>query len=309
MPRYRRHAAVGLLASTLLLWLGITPVPGQSAPPARGELIDIGGHMLYIDCRGEGLPVVVLDTGLGGASSDWRKVQPALASTNRTCTYDRAGYGRSDSGPLPRTSGRIAAELRTLLMLAELPPPYLLVGHSFGGFNVRLFAGLFPADMAGLVLVDAPHEAQANALFEQGILGVLDPNGWLRSFWSPELLSSLPAEVAAIAETLGMQAKTWYTILNEATAFDASGQELQATPFPSDIPLGVLMHGRRIFPPGVIGDGLEQDWLRANRDLVRAQTRGVFAIAPESGHLVHAEQPELIVEIVRKVLAMSAEGK
>ena len=135
---------------------------------------------------------MVLDAGLGGASSDWRKVQPELATTNRTCIYDRAGYGRSDSGPLPRTSGRIAAELRTLLMLAELPPPYLLVGHSFGGFNVRLFAGLFPGDTAGVVLVDSPHEAQADALFEHGILGFLDPEGWLRSFWSPDL-SVVPA--------------------------------------------------------------------------------------------------------------------
>ena len=304
MPNHRRQPAVGLFPLFVALWLGTVPILGVSARQPPGLLIDVGGYLLHIQCRGEGVPVVVLDAGLGGAASDWRKVQPALASSNRTCVYDRAGYGRSDSGPLPRTSARIAAELRTLLMLAELPPPYLLVGHSFGGYNVRLFAGLFPGDTAGIVLVDSPHEAQAEALFEQGVLGFLDPQGWLRSLWSPDLLSSLPAETAAIAEMFGVQAKTWHTILSEVAAFDLSGQELQATPLPADIPLGVLMHGRRIFPPGEIGDELEQDWLRTNRDLVQAQKKGRFAIASESGHFVHADQPALIVEMVRTVIEM-----
>lgn len=265
MPTHRQRPARGMTSLMLLLWLGITPVVGEPAPWTRGELIDVGGHLLYIHCQGQGLPVVVLDADLGGASSDWRKVQPQLAKTNRTCIYDRAGYGRSDSGPLPRTSARIAAELRTLLMRAQLPSPYLLAAHSFGGFNVRLFAGLFPDETAGVVLVDPPREAQGDALFEQGILGFLDPQGWLRSLWSPDLLSSLPAESAAIAEMLGMPAKTWYTILNEAAAFDASALELAETPMPPDIPVGVLMHGHRIFPEGLIGDGLERDWLRAGK--------------------------------------------
>ncbi len=304
MPTHRHKPAIELTALALLRLFMMLPITAWPTPQTRGELIDVGGHLLYIQCQGEGLPVVLLDAGLGGASGDWRKVQPELAKTNRTCIYDRAGYGRSDSGPLPRTSGRIAAELRTLLMLADLPPPYLLVGHSFGGFNVRLFAGLFPEDTAGVVLVDSPHEAQAEALFEQGILRFLDPKGWLRSFWSPDLIYSLPEESAAIAEMLGMQAKTWFTIINEAAAFDASGQELQSTPIHADIPLGVLMHGRRIFPEGTIGDGLEQDWLRANQELVQAQRQGHFAIAPESGHLIHADQPELIVEMIKKVLSL-----
>ena len=121
---------------------------------------------------------------------------------------------------------------------------------------------------------------------------------------SIDQVSSNAAESAAVAEMLGMPAKTWYTILNEAAAFDASAQELAVTPLPADVPVGVLMHGHRIFPEGVIGDGLERDWLRANRALVRAQRQGHFAIAPQSGHLIHAEQPDLIVDIVRKVLDM-----
>jgi pimeloyl-ACP methyl ester carboxylesterase len=294
MRRYRQAPMRVTLSLVVLFGLGFVSLPGEPAAQTRGELIDVGGYSLYIACQGDGL------------SSDWWKVQPALAKTNRTCIYDRAGYGRSDSGPLPRTSGRLAAELRTLLLRAEVPPPYLVVGHSFGGLNVRMFASLFPEVTAGIALVDSPHETQADALFEQGILKFLDPNGWLRSFWSPDLVSSLPPEAAVIAELLGMKAKTWYAILNEAGAFDASGQELQATPMPPEIPVGVLMHGRRVFPEGVVGDALEKDWLQANRDLVRAQRKGHFAIAAESGHFINAEQPELIVETVRKVLEMAA---
>ena len=302
----RQGSSGGMIALLLLPLLALIAAPGETATPTRGESIDVGGFSLFLHCQGKGLPVVVLDAGLGGASSDWRKVQPELAKHNRTCIYDRAGYGRSDSGPLPRTSSRIAGELRTLLKRAGLPPPYVLVGHSFGGFNARLFAGLFREEVAGVVLVDAPHESQADALFEEGILGVLDLKGWLRSLWSPDRLSFLPAESALIAEMLGIKTKTWQAILNEAAAYEVSRQELQTTPMPPAIPLGVLMHGRRIFPAGVLGDGLEQDWLRANRDLVRAQRRGHFAIAPESGHLIPAEQPELVVQMVRKLLGMRA---
>lgn len=296
----------GFLPVLVAIWLSGMSTPGSCAPAPKGELVDIGGFRLHIQCEGEGLPIVVLDSGLGGAASDWRKVQPALAKTNRTCIYDRAGYGHSDSGPLPRSSGRIAAELRTLLMAARLPPPFVLVGHSFGGYNVRLFAGLFPQDTAGVVLIDAPHEAQTDAIFDNGILRLLDPKGRLRSVWSPALLTTLPTEYPAIAELFGMRAKTWQAVLNEAAAFDMSGQELQSTPMPRHIPVGVLMHGRRIFPAGLMGEGLEQDWLDANRALVQGQERGHFAIAPDSGHFIHAEEPDRIVEMVREIMEMSA---
>ena len=107
-------------------------------------------------------------------------MQPALAKTNPTRIYERAGYGRIGNGPLPRTSGRVAVAPRTLQSRAGLPPPDLLVGHSFDGFNVRIFASLFPDATAGIVLVDFPHEAQADALFDQGILRFLDSDA-LRS--------------------------------------------------------------------------------------------------------------------------------
>jgi len=94
---------------------------------------------------------------MGGSSLDWLRVQPEIAKFTRVCSYDRAGYGWSDSSPMPRTSLQIAEELKGLLTSAEERGPYLLVGHSFGGYNVRMFAKLYPSDVAGMVLVDAEH--------------------------------------------------------------------------------------------------------------------------------------------------------
>jgi hypothetical protein len=107
---------------------------------APGQLVDIGGHRLHLHRQGSGSPVVVIDAGLSGASYDWEHVASGIAAFTTVCTYDRAGYGWSDSGPHPRTSQRVVAELRTLLREAKVSPPYVLLGHSWGGLNVRLYA-------------------------------------------------------------------------------------------------------------------------------------------------------------------------
>lgn len=125
------------------------------APPydARGERFDIGARSLYLDCRGEGQPTVVLEAGSGADSSTWSAVIDALAATTRTCAYDRAGRARSDPTDR-RTLLDAATELRAVLSTADEPPPYLLVGHSLGGAFVRVFAGEHRAEVVGLVMVD-----------------------------------------------------------------------------------------------------------------------------------------------------------
>ena len=117
-------------------------------------MFDAGGHRLYLACAGVGSPTVVFDAALGASSLSWSLVQPAVASRTRTCAYDRAGFGWSDAGPLPRTAGRIARELHDVLRSADVQPPHVLVGHSFGALVVRIFAARYPTDVSGLVLVD-----------------------------------------------------------------------------------------------------------------------------------------------------------
>ena len=133
---------------------------------APGRLVDVGGHRLHLHCSGQGSPTVVLDTGLGMPSASWVLVQPVVAQWTRVCAYDRAGYGFSDLGPTPRTSQRIVEELHALLDRAGEPAPYVLAGHSFGGFTIRLFASRYPSQVAGLVLIDASHEDFATRLHE-----------------------------------------------------------------------------------------------------------------------------------------------
>ncbi len=157
-----------LLVLALVVVLGICGASYQAIENAadahrfqpQGRLVDVGGHKLSIDCTGQGSPTVVLDTGLGVPAIGWKAVQTEVAKFTHVCSYDRAGYGWSDAGPLPRTSVQIAQELHTLLQNAGEHAPFVLVAHSFGGFNVRVYNGKYPGEVAGIVLVDASEEDQ-----------------------------------------------------------------------------------------------------------------------------------------------------
>src|SRR3712207_6054260 len=135
--------------------------------PAPGELVAVGGYNLHLNCTGEAgrAPTIVMDFGLGGTVLDWQRVQPELAKSTRVRTYDRAGMGWGDPGPQPRSSHRIVSELHTLLGNAGVAGPFALVGHSFGGTNMQVYASLYPNEVAGMVLVDsALEDAKAVAL-------------------------------------------------------------------------------------------------------------------------------------------------
>src|SRR5947209_2848949 len=119
-------------------------------PP--GSLIDAGGYRMHLNCTGQGSPPVVLDSGLGDSWMSWRPVQPRISEFTRVCSYDRAGMGWSDPSPNPRTSRSIANELHSLVHAAAIPTPFILVGHSLAGLNVRAYAANYRQDLAGLVL-------------------------------------------------------------------------------------------------------------------------------------------------------------
>ena len=125
------------------------------AYPMPGQLVDVGGHRMHLHCTGSGSPTVVLEPGHGGASSDLGWVAPAVARDSTVCVYDRAGRGWSDPADGPQDAARIAADLHTLLERAQVPGPYVLAGHSFGGLYVQTFAATYPDQVAGLVLLDS----------------------------------------------------------------------------------------------------------------------------------------------------------
>ena len=120
-----------------------------------GQLVDVGGHRMHLHCTGSGSPTVILEPGQGGASSDFGWVAPTVARDSTVCVYDRAGRGWSDPADGPQDAARIAADLHTLLERAQVPGPYVLAGHSFGGLYVQTFAATYPDQVAGLVLLDS----------------------------------------------------------------------------------------------------------------------------------------------------------
>jgi pimeloyl-ACP methyl ester carboxylesterase len=152
-----------LALTAFLLFGGSTAARAQETPtspplPPPGRLVDVGGWRLHLNCAGQARtsrPTVILEAGAGDFSVDWSLVQPGVARFARVCSYDRAGSGWSDLGPRPRTMHQIVFELHKLLEKAGERPPYVLVGHSYGGGLVRLYQSTYPADVAGVVLVEA----------------------------------------------------------------------------------------------------------------------------------------------------------
>jgi pimeloyl-ACP methyl ester carboxylesterase len=143
--------AIALAATTAMAGA----VPGDAMYTQPGERVSSGSGRLNVYCMGSGTPTVVFDAGFGDWSPSWAAVQPQVARWTRACAYDRAGYAFSDPARLPRTSVRIAQELHAALHGASLAPPYVLVAHAFGSYNLRVFADLYMPDVAGIVLVDA----------------------------------------------------------------------------------------------------------------------------------------------------------
>jgi pimeloyl-ACP methyl ester carboxylesterase len=123
--------------------------------PMTGQLVDVGGRKLHIECIGTDDPTVVLESGLGQASPYWGRIASAISATTRVCVYDRAGHGRSEDASSPQDGEAVATDLHLLLANSGMTGPFILVGHSTGGPYVRVFAAKYPEDVAGMVLLDS----------------------------------------------------------------------------------------------------------------------------------------------------------
>jgi pimeloyl-ACP methyl ester carboxylesterase len=156
---------LGVCAGTLYQKLGLRR-DGQKYPPP-GNLVDLGAHRLHVLEEGRGSPTILLEAGLMSTVLSWSEIQRALAQSYRVVSYDRAGLGWSDLGPMPRTAERMVDDLHALLERAAIPPPYVLVGHSFGGLTMPLFAARYPQETVGMVLVDPVVPAEWDPPSEQ----------------------------------------------------------------------------------------------------------------------------------------------
>src|SRR5215204_1196978 len=147
---------VVLLALAVLgaIYQAIATELAERAYPPPGEMVDVGGYSLHINCVGQGSPTVILDSGSGLFSAQWVRVQREVSDTTRVCAYDRAGMGWSEMGPDPRDAKQITSELHTLLSKAGIEGPYVLVGHSYGGMYMQTYAARYPDEVSGVALVD-----------------------------------------------------------------------------------------------------------------------------------------------------------
>jgi pimeloyl-ACP methyl ester carboxylesterase len=274
--------------------------------PAPGQRIDLGGYKLHLHCEGTGSPAVILEAGLGDWSSHWASVQKSLKTDTRVCSYDRAGYGWSDPGPKPRDSQRITEELHALLGKAKVEPPYILVGHSFGGLNVRLFASTYPEEVKGLVLVDASHPAslpyRRNEDGTTPSKAMTTGNQMMRVAPAGVDELNIPPEAQAALTNNLLHTKSVVTGRSEFRGLGQSVVEVADAPPLADVPLIVLSRGRRAWPAGAAGDAQEVTWRAQQIELSKLSKRGRQRIALNSGHHIHLDEPEVVADAVRELI-------
>jgi len=292
--RLPRILAWGLCA---LLLAGALSAAAHPLGRAPGRLVDVNGHRLHIYCQGRGTPTVVLDAGLGGASLEWTDVMKRVATFTQVCVYDRAGYGWSDMGPFPRTSNREVDELYLLLGNAGIKGPYVMVGHSFGGYNAQLFARRYAYLVAGLVLVDASHPSQVERFQAPPYNVKTAPTsrfGLVQFGEMPPLHYNL-SEGARLL--MLYQFKHWKprrTISYELLGFRDSARELREAPELLPMPLAVLTRGRRVWPLSAHGDQLEQLWIELQSELAAQSADSAHIVVREGGHMLHLEQSSMV---------------
>jgi pimeloyl-ACP methyl ester carboxylesterase len=325
MRRFGLLAAAAVLAGTL----GAAEVPKQPNPAfelyARPQrLVDIGGRRLNVYCLGQGSPTVILDGGLGNDITEWRDVQGAIARETRVCAYDRAGYGFSDPGPLPRTASALDADLVALLRAAAVNPPYVLVGASLASLHVQLFANRHRSEVAGMVLVDPSFEHQVaryiaatpafKASAEQQLAtfngcivalkrGAPAPGTQVYKDCIGDADPDLPADVTAALEAR-IGPAFYETALSEVEAFNGRSSEEVDTERRSygDLPLIVLTAQLRA---GADADTVTRTkiWYARHDAMAKLSTRGVHRIVAGATHHIARSRPAAVIEAVDEVVA------
>jgi pimeloyl-ACP methyl ester carboxylesterase len=329
--------AVLIVATALLIapgllyqWVGARRSRQQFAAP--GTLIDVGGRRLHYRCAGSGEPAVVFEAGIAASSVSWSIVQPQVSTFTRACSYDRAGLAWSDPGERRRSIPGFVAELRSLLESAGVPPPYILVGHSFGGMIVRAFARAHPREVVGLVFVDTLHpEEWLNVTAEQrrmlrGGVFLSDVGAVLARFGVVRLCLSLltggapgvprrfsrvfgPTAAALLEHIVGEVQKLPAEVLpavqahwSDPRAFRGMSQHLAALPGCSE-QMSKEADTFGDLPLVVLSAANRKPrWLEADIALARTSVRGRHVVSAKAGHWIQLDDPMLVVDAVGDIV-------
>lgn len=315
--RWLKRIALGLLAFLIVLVvLGMGYEQWSRWRLARtmapaGRLVDVGGHRLHLHCSGTGAPTIVLEAGGDpNGSQGWFAVRPELAATTRVCTYDRAGYGWSESGPEPRDAETIARELHRLLEGASEPPPFVLVGHSIGGAFIRVFADRYPDRVAGLVFVDSSHPEEeerrppemsaggASAVAAQWAFRIAAATGVLRLVFSADPPADYP-ETFRVFAPQGVA-----TLISEFRALQSTLAQDRRARLSEDLPLVVLTGGQSFagLPDG-LRERMESVRREMQRELAALSRNSDHRILPDAGHYIQLDDPEAVIGGVADVVA------
>jgi pimeloyl-ACP methyl ester carboxylesterase len=322
----RGFKAVSILLFVLLFLMGVVVIAGAIAKsnlkkeyPAPGQMVDVGGYRLHLNCQGQGDPTIILESGWSDFSVLWTLVQPEVAKFTRVCSYDRAGTGWSEISPKPRTAEIMVDELHTLLATADVPGPFVLVGHSMGGVLMRVYAHDHPEDVVGLVLVDSVHEEQftryPSSVLEatQEMLGQFRLLGWLRA---TGLMALLPQSIPnrglsneALAQYRAVLATTnnFEAYTSEWNTLEESYDEVLSMQITDLGALPLIVLSRGLADPSPILSDTEnqqlweimQGW---QTSLLGLSTTSRQVIAEKSLHHIQLDQPDLVIEAVREMV-------
>lgn len=310
-----------LLVATTLYHAIASGLENRKPPP--GQLVDVGGYRLHLNVAGEASPTIVLDHSLGGIEGYF--LIEELAKLARVCTYDRAGYGWSDHSPHPRTSEQIVKELDKLLTQAGIEPPYVLVGDSFGSYNVRLYAHLFPQKVVGIVLTDGLHEIgmlkmsmRLQALkfffisgFVMSILGSI--LGIIRLLNTCKVFELLKPELRYFSKDSlkwvkrsFCRPKHWITMSREMINLDKSARQVSIAKHLGTVPM-VSIKASSFFKPSFwtffiplkdanqLREKMHEELCKLSADFFQME-------ANKSGHFVWIDRPDVMVDAVKILL-------
>lgn len=301
----RRAIALGALA--MLVCASVSAV--EDAPPLDfsftqqppGRLVMIDGFRLHVDCQGDGPVTVLFEAGLGGSSLEWKPIQRVLSERSRACLYDRGGYGWSDRSPFRRDARQLAIEADQLLAALNVDGALILVGHSFGGFIIRLLAQRRADSIAGMVLVDASHEDQLRKLEKISGMSMMprDASFVVSPVAIPQALpSTIQRQIAAFSR----MRKTYSALHAEMRYFRQSAEQVRQARELMTFPVVVLRRGTDLYAHDKQGAQKTAAWEELQQDLARISTSGRVLVAERSGHHVHADQPELVVDAIGSLL-------
>lgn len=313
-------SAVGLLGGFIYERIGRGR--DRKRLPQIGRSVDIGGRTLNIFCSGSGSPAVILDTGGDNPGLAWEDARAEIAKFTQACWYDRAGIGWSDSGPYPRTSAAISSDLHELLKRAGIPPPYVLLGGSIGGLNLRVFAGMYPKDTAGVVLDDAAHEDEPLRA-PKFYMGHQAPRALWRSihtlFWTASEVGLLRVTGSSpagdknesqmtreeLVTELRHQPKSFLNNVDAGMVLNESYAEARAIPSLGDIPMIVLTAGKApdFGDPELNrqAEAYQKIWAyEIQPKLAKLSSKGRQIVVPDATHSTIPQ--EIVVKAVRDVV-------